>query len=283
VTSNLTSGSSDLISRGLPVRLHFEGNPVERSFRHNPLTYAVRHRLEILGEAAALVLRWKKAGKPDARDVWPAGRPPPRHRCERWVQIIGGILAVNGFTNFLSNVEEAKAAMDEGLQALAVLAEHVSLRKVDGYYNPQEGDLHWGKLPREWVRVFLDAEVFRDRLADKNARGRDTFVGTFLSGKTDRAVAVTVGAAGGTAVLRRNAVRNDQKRYYFEITLSSSAPPPDAQQGALPGEGNVQAAADVGTLVTTTPPVTAFAGAAEIVSTRATALPADGGNDLPWD
>src|SRR5262249_37808533 len=32
VTSNLTSGSSDMITRGAPIRLRYEGNPVERRF-----------------------------------------------------------------------------------------------------------------------------------------------------------------------------------------------------------------------------------------------------------
>jgi hypothetical protein len=63
--------------------------------------------------------------------------------------------------------------------------------------------------------------VFKDRLQDKTGKGRDTWVGTFLSGKTDREVAVTVGNSTGTAVLRRNPVRNDQKRYYFEVTWAT--------------------------------------------------------------
>src|SRR5262249_54013078 len=107
ITSNLTSGSSDMISRGIPIRLRYEGNPAERTFKENLLEFATQHRLDILGELAALVERWKLAGRPDAQAIWPSGRPQPRHRCQRWVQIIGGVLAVNGFTNFLSNVEEA--------------------------------------------------------------------------------------------------------------------------------------------------------------------------------
>src|SRR4051812_19339751 len=103
---------------------------------------------------------------PEAQTVWPAGRPLPRHRCQHWVQIIGGILAVNGFTHFLSNIEEARATMDEGLLALSTLAEHiVNNPMVDGFINPRLDDPGRGKLPREWVPVFRQAEVFSDKLA----------------------------------------------------------------------------------------------------------------------
>jgi hypothetical protein len=218
VASNLTSGSSDMMTRGAPVRLRFEGDPAARSFHEDLLEFAAEHRLAILGELAALVLRWTAAGRPDARDVWPAGRPAPRHRCQAWAGLIGGILGVSGFTNFLANVEEAKAAMDEGLQTLATLAEYVLGKNNQGFSNPPDNDAERGKLPRDWAALFISAGVCRDKLADKNVKGRDTWVGTFLSGKTDRPVSVSVGANSGTAVLRRNTVRSDQKRYYFEIT-----------------------------------------------------------------
>src|SRR5262249_46897710 len=221
VTSNLTSGSSDLISRGVPVRLRYEGNPVERKFTENLLEYATRHRMEILGELAGMVLRWAANGRPNAADVWPAGRPKPRHRWARWAEVLGGILGVNGLFNFLGNVEEAKAAMDEGLQALATVAEHVLAKNVPGFVNPPTDDPERGRLPREWVPLFAGAGVFKDRLAHNSPRAPPTPAPTLPSGKTDRALSITTGAATGTAVLRRNPVRNDQKRYYFEVTLAA--------------------------------------------------------------
>src|SRR5205807_5833702 len=126
--SNRTGDSTDVSSRGVPVRLRFEGKPVERQFTENLLEYAGRHRMEILGELAGMVRRWKENGRRNAAEVWPAGRPKPRHRWARWVEVVGGILGSNGFFNFLSNVEEAKVAMDEGLQALATVAEYVLVK-----------------------------------------------------------------------------------------------------------------------------------------------------------
>src|SRR5262249_22217102 len=149
-------------------------------------------------------------------------------RCERWAEVIGGILATNGFTSFLGNVEEARAAMDEGLQALATLAEHVVGRNLQGFFNPPPNDPERGKLPREWTAVFTAARVCQDKLADRTARGRETLVGKSLSGKTDRSVGITVGQQSGTAVLRHNPVRNDQRRYYFEVAHAAPPPAPPA-------------------------------------------------------
>jgi hypothetical protein len=292
ITSNLTSGSSDTITRGVPVRLRYEGNPVERTFHENPLAYAAGHRLDLLGELAGMVERWKQAGRPLAQDAdaWPAGRPAPQHRCKRWVEVIGGILAVNGFTNFLSNVEEARAAMDEGLQALATLAEHALTANVPGFVNPPVNDVNRGKLPREWATLFAGAHVYHEKLSERNARGKETWIGTFLSGKTDRVVSIMAGQHCGTAILRRNPVRNDQKRYYFEITDApvASAPQPGSPPAANPGEVP-GAAASTPTQPAITPTATGAAGqsSAEVFVVSpppATGAPGVGvtGNDLQW-
>ena len=44
VTMNDTKTSPDLVSRGLPIRLFFEGNPGERQFGQDPLVFAHAHR-----------------------------------------------------------------------------------------------------------------------------------------------------------------------------------------------------------------------------------------------
>ena len=270
ITSNLTSGSSDMITRGIPIRLRFEGDPVTRTFHENLLEFVARHRMDILGELAAMVLNWQTHGRPAARDIWPAGRPAPRHRWDVWCQTIGGILGANGFFSFLANVSEAKAAMDEGLQTLASLAEHAVTKGQNGFFNPPDNDPERGKLPREWANLFTAASLCKDKLADKNAKGRDTWVGTFLSGKTDRVVSITVGTDTASAVLRRNPTRGDQKRYYFEITTTAPATP-----SAPPGGP----AADVVVPTAATAP-TVDSPAAAASTTDGTAP--EGGNGLEW-
>src|SRR4051812_46196774 len=133
LTSNQASGTEDLISRGLPVRLRYEGNPRERTFAESPLDLARRYRLEVLGELAGMVERWKQAGRPPGI---------PKHRCDRWARVVGGILAANGLGEFfLANVEEAEAALDEGLVALTSLAEHAVSKGLSGYFGPAGSDL----------------------------------------------------------------------------------------------------------------------------------------------
>jgi hypothetical protein len=281
ITSNLTSGSSDMITRGVPVRLRYEGDPVARSFHDNPLHYAARHRPAILGELAGMVLRWKAAGRPSAAGAWPAGQRPPRHRWQAWADVVGGILAVNGFTNFLGNVEEAKQAMDEGLQSLAALAEHIVARNMQDFLNPPTSGPDRGRLPREWTPVFGAARVCQDKLAEKTVRGRDTWVGTYLSGKTDRPVSITVGQQSGLAVLRRNPVRSDQKRYYFEVTTPTALPTPIAP--AVPTGGTPPAAETPASPPTTPAPTPDHVAPPETV-TGQPHPPGEqpGGIDLEW-
>jgi hypothetical protein len=227
VTSNLTAGTEDFINRGLPIRLYHEGDPKKRHFSGSPLEYATSHRLEILGELAGMVQRWRQQGMPLGAK---------KHRCGRWSQVLGGILAVSHLDEFfLANVAEAEESMDEGLQALATLAEHVVTRSKPGFFLTAQASVAKTevKLPREWVPVFEVAEVFQEQLAGKNPKGRDTWVGTFLAGKTDRTVRINLSTSSAQATLRKLAVRRDQKRYYFEIVPDEEG----TDKGALPADG----------------------------------------------
>jgi hypothetical protein len=117
LTMNQTKVSPDLASRGMPIRLFFEGDPSTRVFNGpNPLEYALQYRAEILGELFGLVERWKSRGRPLGTR---------RHRCEYWAQTIGGILEACGFPEFLGNATEAAADFNTELGDLAALAETV--------------------------------------------------------------------------------------------------------------------------------------------------------------
>lgn len=160
ITSNQASGTEDLVSRGLPIRLRYEGDPRQRAFDDNLLDYVREFRLGLLGELAGLVLRWKQAGMP---------RGAAKHRCVRWAAVVGGILAAAGLEGFLGNVAEAEEAMDEGLAALTSLAEHVIGKGLSAFFAaPGEGTHGKGGTAGEWVPLFHEAEVFREPLADKS-------------------------------------------------------------------------------------------------------------------
>ena len=117
LTMNQTKVSPDLASRGMPIRLFYDGDPSTREFKGpNPLEYALEFRAEILGELFGLVELWKSRGRPFGSR---------RHRCAYWGQLIGGILETCGFPEFLGNAAEAAAEFNIELGDLAALAEIV--------------------------------------------------------------------------------------------------------------------------------------------------------------
>ena len=105
----------DLVSRGLPIRLHYEGRPEDRNFgTSNPIAYAKEHRAEILGELAGMIIHWNQEGRPVGEHC---------HRRRQWAGIIGGILQANGLPEFLTNLDEAAGEFNTQLDELAALAE----------------------------------------------------------------------------------------------------------------------------------------------------------------
>jgi len=115
ITMNHTRASPDLVSRGIPIRFHYDGNPGERDFGdRDPLGYAKQYRAELLGELAGMVVRWNQAGRPTG---------PHRHRLSQWGRVVGGILQANGLPEFLSNLDESTAEFNTELDELAALAE----------------------------------------------------------------------------------------------------------------------------------------------------------------
>jgi hypothetical protein len=115
MTMNDTKASPDLVSRGCPIRLSYEGDPGKRQFGvADPIAFALEHRAEVLGELAGMVVCWNQKGRP----------PGPRgHRCEVWARTVGGILDAAGLPEFLTNLDEAAASFNTVLDELAALAE----------------------------------------------------------------------------------------------------------------------------------------------------------------
>ena len=131
---NNTKASPDLVSRGLPIRQHYEGKPEDRDFGHrDPLRYARDHRQEILGELAGIVLRWNQVGQPEGHQD---------HRLTKWARTIGGIMSANGFPEFLTNLASAAAEFNTALDALAALAEAAiaSENEIVVFLNQEEGN-----------------------------------------------------------------------------------------------------------------------------------------------
>jgi hypothetical protein len=115
LTMNDTKTSPDLVSRGLPVQLAYEGSPEERSFDGpDPIRYAREHRRAILGELAGLVIHWNQQGQPLSQHT---------HRIHDWARTLGGILEAAGLPEFLANAGAAAASFSTVLDELTALFE----------------------------------------------------------------------------------------------------------------------------------------------------------------
>ena len=77
LTMNSTRTSTDIVSRGLPIRFEFEGDPAKRHFdRRDPIVYARAHRVEILGELAGMGAAVEPARPPTRNGVAPLRTGP---------------------------------------------------------------------------------------------------------------------------------------------------------------------------------------------------------------
>ncbi|MGO9598674.1 MAG: hypothetical protein ACLP7Q_11855 [Isosphaeraceae bacterium] len=241
VTSNTTKAASDVVTRGLPIRLSVEGDPKKRNFTGRPLAYAHEHRLEILGELAGMVHHWLLKGKPQGTH---------QHRCEYWASVIGGILEECGLGEyFLGNLDEAAAEMDEDLNHLGALAEyvwrdqqkkliHLPTAVCDESLSANSGPSGVPKVPAgvvkeapelglpagEWVPVFGRAGILTDKLGSGDLRSKATMVGQFLSKMVNRPVIVEGGSDELIFFLRKRLARSNKKLFFFEVRALGSRP-----------------------------------------------------------
>jgi hypothetical protein len=226
LTMNDTRTSPDLVSRGMPVRLRYEGDPRLREFPGvEPIGYATAHRAELLGELAGMVIRWTQAGRPEGQR---------RHRCDRWARVVGGILEVAGLTEFLANLDEAAASFNQSLDELAALAEAAAAEEggpVIPTHRPgplsrknRKKDAP-GLSPGAWEPYFRRAGLLSAQLeAAKSQQARTTTIGNFLSTNLGREVAVVVGVRRGQARLVGADAGQRQTRYAFEISWEGETP-----------------------------------------------------------
>ena len=115
ISTNFGSVSEDLMNRGLPVHLNPVGNVADRECpignpRHE---YLPANRVRIAAELRGVVERWKAAGQPHDLEV--------RHPFSVWARIVGGILRVNGFRDFLGNYGVRKTVDDPLRKGLGIL------------------------------------------------------------------------------------------------------------------------------------------------------------------
>jgi hypothetical protein len=118
VSINTNDGglSADLLNRSLPIHLTPKGNVHDRvSPIGNPkLEFLPQNRDRIEAELRGMIERWKEAGYPTDDQV--------KHPMGPWAKTIGGILAANGFKQFLDNYSAKRISDDPIRDALSILA-----------------------------------------------------------------------------------------------------------------------------------------------------------------
>ena len=216
VTMNHTRASDDLLRRGLPIRLEYEGNPESRHFVIDPVSYAFSNRLGILAELLGMIDHWTAAGRPQAS---------VSHRFRAWAAEVGGILNACGFPEFLGNFGEATSEFSAESEDLSVLAEHVLAKGGPGLAPDPARPKAKALTAKEWVPLFLTTKLLdEDLAAAKNAKSRETRVGQFLAKSVGKQIRVQSGDKTTTLTLRSRPARANAKVYWFDVELDSVAP-----------------------------------------------------------
>jgi len=96
-----------------------------------------------------------------------------------------------------------------------------------------------GMSPADWVPIFAEAEVDRDKLAAMQAKGKATTVGSFLAARLGRSAVVATGEGEDIATLRMRTAKARQRLYYFEINPAYPSGSPEATHAAEVA-GNIQ-------------------------------------------
>jgi len=221
LTSNNLVVGRDLVSRNLLIDLYTEGDPRKRQAERKasrPLKYAAEHRAEILGELAAMVLRWLDAGRPHGE---------LNTRFERVMEVVGGILNVNGFPSFAANAETAADEMDEDQQRMLELAEEIVAGKhgAESVVMPGEDASRAGRIAGDWVSVFERLGLIDVRLQhEATAKGKSSRVGKLFSGFIDRPLRVERGGHSYVATIRKRAGSGNKCFWYVEAVAVAAGP-----------------------------------------------------------
>ena len=115
MTMNQATFCQDLISRLLPIEFYLEDGrePTDRKFSTDSLQDFVKeNRTRILQELCGMIEVWKEQGQPLAKREF---------RFRQWAKEIGGILEVNGFSAFLTNLQTAQSEYSKDTSGLGIL------------------------------------------------------------------------------------------------------------------------------------------------------------------
>lgn len=147
-----------------------------------------------------MIERWKAAGQPLDKVV--------RHPFSTWAEVVGGILEVNGFTDFLANYGRRKTADDPVREALGILG---------------------ATLPNEWCRPQRWADEIATLGLTKRAipvgdqdsdAGRRRGAGVVLSACRDEVFQVDMEDEHVTLKLERRRTRCDDGKPHVQYRFA---------------------------------------------------------------
>jgi hypothetical protein len=173
------------------------------------LEFLPKHRARIEAELRGMIKRWLDAGCPLDEGV--------SHSMLPWARVVGGILKVSGFTDFLAN-QGTRMAADEPLRrAVGILGAAKPGKEL---------------RPRDWARLAVRYGLAKTLIPPNErdtAKGRERAIGVVLSplrGETFEAKSETrrykLRLEGG---LRRWVVgKNPHVRYLFEVLEEEEIP-----------------------------------------------------------
>jgi hypothetical protein len=163
INTNDGSLSQDILNRALPIHLAPKGGIHDRqSAIGNPkLEFLPKNRHRIDAELRGMIDRWRQAGCPLDENV--------KHSMSPWAKTIGGILKLNGFTDFLGNQQTRTASDDPLRRAIGILGASKPGRAF---------------RPADWAQVVVQQGLAKT-LIHANERdtqkGRERAIGVVLS------------------------------------------------------------------------------------------------------
>lgn len=229
LTMNCSNVSPDLLSRAMPIQLHFEdGDPRHRKFNNeDPIQFARENREGILAELLGMVDYWISQGRPQV---------PSPHRCHKWASLIGGVLHACGFPEFLTNFEIAAEEFDAQTEELhelfdSVCADHPPQMTIPGTTI---------RLPADPLPTGKWGEYLRDIPSHAAVIGQAKGKGIGMQAR--RVLGVYVNCVfefanehgSGKAVLRSEPMRGRQTGYFFDVIFTESDAPVTSEDD--PGE-----------------------------------------------
>jgi hypothetical protein len=203
--------SPDLLNRALPIHLEPKGDIRERrpAIGNPKLEFLPKNADRIESELHGMIDRWKQAGKPLDESA--------NHPMTPWAQAIGGILKVNGYTDFLANYGTRRTEDDPIKDALAILGAAIP----DQSLRPAE-------LAELAVKEGLAKTLFSPNERD-TPRGRERAIGKVLSKHLQDTLEASTETTRYRLKLeggyrRWEQGKNPQNRYVFTVLEEQSIP-----------------------------------------------------------